>query len=481
MQSHGDRSQLRRRWGTDRGRLLLVSNSYRTIGAMSAQGTPPSLRQAARVWTTIGINSFGGPAGQISVMHREVVDRQGWLDERRFVHALNYCLLLPGPEAQQLATYLGWLTHGVRGGLVAGSLFVIPGFAVMLALSVTYALYGDVDWISGLLFGLQAAVVAIVIHALQRIGTRLVRSPLPIALAAAAFLSLFVFAVPFPAVVIGAGVIGWALGAIRPEWLGQPAIDPAEEAATEQVAVTDGPAPSSSRRALQAAAWCAALWLIPLLALVGSLGTDHVFAQEALLFSQTAVIGFGGAYAILTYVSQEAVGAYGWLSARDMTTGLALAESTPGPLVLVLQFVGFMAGYNQPGSLPPLMAGCIGALIAVWVTFLPCFMFIFAGAPFVERLRHNRALHHALTGISAAVVGVIANLAAWFAITTLFQQTQTVTEGPLRLLLPVVSSLDVWAVSLALIAVVLIWRFHWSTLRVLAVCGGLGILISVIS
>lgn len=439
------------------------------------------MRQAARVWATIGINSFGGPAGQISVMHREVVERRGWLDERRFVHALNYCLLLPGPEAQQLATYLGWLTHGVRGGLVAGSLFVIPGVAVMLALSVTYARYGDVGWIAGLLFGLQAAVVAIVIHALQRIGTRLVRSPLTIALAAAAFLSLFAFAVPFPAVVIGAGVIGWALGAVRPEWPGQPATDPVAEAGTDAVTAADDPLPTSSRRALQAAAWCAALWLIPLLALVGSLGTDHVFAQEALLFSQTAVIGFGGAYAILSYVSQEAVGAYGWLSARDMTTGLALAETTPGPLVLVLQFVGFMAGYNHPGSLPPLVAGLIGALIAVWVTFLPCFMFIFAGAPFVERLRHNRSLHHALTGISAAVVGVIANLAVWFAITTLFQEAQVVSEGPIRLLLPVIDSFDVWAVSLALIAVVLIWRFHWSTLRVLAVCGGLGILISVIS
>lgn len=448
---------------------------------------PVSLREATKVWAYVGLNSFGGPAGQISVMHREVVDERRWISEKRFVHALNYCMLLPGPEAQQLATYVGWLMHGVRGGVIAGSLFVIPGFIVMMALSVMYALFGDVGWVSGLLFGLQAAVIAIVVQAVIRIGGRMLRSPFTITIAAAAFMSLFAFAVPFPYVVIAAGLLGWLVGHARPTWL---RVDASHSSSTESV--TEDATPhlvgddetvprQSARRALRAAAVCAALWFVPVIVLVATLGSDHVFAQEALLFSKMAVIGFGGAYALLTYVSQEAVATYGWLSAKDMTTGLALAETTPGPLVLVLQFVGFMAGYNNPGSLPPLLAGVIGAAIAAWTIFVPCFMFIFAGAPFVERLRHSDALRDALSGIGAAVVGVIANLALWFAFTTLFRETQPTTWGPVTMLAPKPASLNLWAVLIAALAALLIFRLRWATLKVLGVCALLGVTLSLLA
>ncbi len=457
------------------------------MDGMSDTSRPPapvSLREATKVWAYVGVNSFGGPAGQIAVIHREVVDERRWISEKRFVHALNYCMLLPGPEAQQLATYVGWLMHGVRGGVIAGSLFVIPGFIVMMALSVMYALFGDVGWVSGLLFGLQAAVVAIVVQAVIRIGGRMLRSPFTVSAAVAAFVALFVFAVPFPYVVILAGLLGWGVGRVRPDWLGTGGghASGSDGAAADEVAhliADDETVPrQSARRALRAAAVCAVLWLVPVIALVSALGSDHVFAQEALLFSKTAVIGFGGAYAILTYVSQEAVATYGWLSPKDMTTGLALAETTPGPLVLVLQFVGFMAGYNHPGSLPPLVAGAIGAVIAAWTIFVPCFMFIFAGAPFVERLRHSPALRHALSGIGAAVVGVIANLAVWFAFTTFFSQTQSTRWGPATMLTPVPGSLVPWAIGIAVLAAILIFRLRWSTLRVLAVCALIGVALS---
>ena len=392
-------------------------------------------------------------------------------------------MLLPGPEAHQLATYVGWLRHGVRGGVIAGCLFVIPGFIVMMVLSGMYALFGDVGWVSGLLFGLQAAVVAIVVQALIRIGGRMLGSPFTVSAAVAAFVALFVFAVPFPYVVVVAGLVGWGVGRVRPGWLGSASGHSSDEAADEvpHLIGDDETVPrQSARRALRAAAVCAVLWLVPVIALVAALGSDHVFAQEALLFSKTAVIGFGGAYAILTYVSQEAVATYGWLSAKDMATGLALAETTPGPLVLVLQFVGFMAGYNHPGSLPPLVAGAIGAVIAAWTIFVPCFMFIFAGAPFVERLRHNPALRHALSGIGAAVVGVIANLALWFAFTTFFSQTQSTQWGPVTMLTPVPGSLVPWKIGIALLAAVLIFRLRWSTLRVLAVCALIGVGLSLV-
>lgn len=447
------------------------------VGAEPTDLHPVSLREATRVWGYVGLNSFGGPAGQIAVMHREVVDKRRWLSEARFLHALNYCMVLPGPEAQQLATYVGWLMHGVRGGAIAGALFVIPGFVVMMALSIVYAVFGQVGWVAGALFGLQAAVVAIVIQAVIRVGGRTLHSTFLRTVAALAFAALYFFGVPFPIVILVAGLAGWLVGRSRPEW-----IPTARRSAT---AVTDDRPhllpddeavdPAMARGARRAAVLALVLWLIPVLALILALGTDHIFTQQAILFSKTAVITFGGAYAVLAYVSQQAVGVYGWISPTDMVTGLGLAETTPGPLIMVVQFVGFLAAYNNPGTLPPLLAGVIGACITVWVTFLPCFFFIFAGAPYVERLRHSQALRHALAGIGAAVVGVIANLAVWFALTTAFG-TVTVTEwGPAQVWVPDWSTVQWASLAITALAMVLVFRVKTATLRVLAICAIAGV------
>lgn len=438
--------------------------------------SPVPLREATSVWAYVGINSFGGPAGQIAVMHREVVDQRRWISERRFLHALNYCMVLPGPEAQQLATYVGWLMHGVRGGLIAGSLFVLPGFVVMMLLSALYAMHGGVTWVSGLMLGLQAAVVAIVAQALVKVAGRTLHTAMLRWTAVAAFIALFVFDAPFPLVVALAGVLGWVVGRWRASWLPRFTGDDQDDPATTVPTVVSDderiPAPMA-RRALIAAAVCAVLWLAPVVTLVLLLGPESIFTQQALLFSKTAVVTFGGAYAALAYVAQEAVGQFGWMSADDMTTGLGLAETTPGPLILVLQFVGFLGAYNHPGSLAPLLAGVLGAVLTVWVIFLPCFMFIFAGAPFVDRLRHNRGLHNALSAISAAVVGVIANLALWFALSTFFE-VDTWQFGPASLTVPDLPTVDVAAVLIALVAAVLVLRFRRSTLQVLGVCAALG-------
>ncbi len=345
------------------------------------------------VWAKIGLLSFGGPAGQIALMHRELVDRRGWIDEARFLHALNFCMLLPGPEAMQLATYVGWLRSGWRGGLVAGGLFVLPGVVAIMALSWVYVLAGDVGWIAGAFFGLKAAVIALVAEALVRIGRRALKGWWAGLIAAAAFLALFALSVPFPLVVLGAAGIGFLT---------------ARGEAVAPVAA----GPSTLRVAL---VW-AALWLGPVLALLALLGPEHVLAQVALYFSQMAVLTFGGAYAVLAWVAQAAVETFHWLSAPQMLDGLAMAETTPGPLIMVTQFVGFMAGYGEGG----LGLATLAALVTTWVTFAPCFLWIFALAPHAERLRGNPALAGALSAVTAAVVGVIANLALWFALHALF-------------------------------------------------------------
>ncbi len=434
-----------------------------------------TLREATRVWAYVGVNSFGGPAGQIAVMHREVVDERRWLSERRFLHALNYCMVLPGPEAQQLATYIGWLMNGIRGGLVAGVLFVVPGSLVMLVLSAVYAVYGQVGWVAGLLFGLQAAVVAIVVQAMYRLGSRTLKTPLLRLFAVAAFVALFFFGVPFPLVILAAGLLGWWAGVRRPDWLPAFREDSEQDATTANTVLSDDERvpPVAARRALVAAGVLLVAWLLPVVALVVMLGSDSVYTQIAVLFSKTAVVTFGGAYAVLAYVSQQAVQQYGWITAQDMTTGLGLAETTPGPLIMVVQFVGFLAAYNNPGSLPPLLAGVLGAAITVWVTFVPCFMFIFAGAPFVDRLRHNRGLHNALSAIGASVVGVIGNLALWFALATFFV-VSTRSFGPVTVTVPDLATIDWPSVVIAAVAGVLVFRVRWPTLRVLAVCAVLG-------
>lgn len=440
--------------------------------------TPPapvSFREAARVWAYIGINSLGGPAGQISVMHREVVDQRRWVSDSRFVHALNYCLLLPGPEAQQLATYLGWLMHGVRGGVTAGTLFILPGFVVMLALSAIYSVFGTVTWVSGLLFGLQAAVVALVLQAMVRLARRTLHGPVLVCIAVASFLGLFALALPFPLVIALAAAAGWLLGRLRPTWIDRtsPAPDTdAEVLLGDEMGVTTGQARSARRAALVALV----LWLVPVLVLVLVLGASNLYAQQAVLFSKTAVITFGGAYAVLTYIAQQAVQNFHWLSMGDMATGLGLAETTPGPLLLVLEFVGFVAAYEHPGTLPPLLAGLFGATLTVWVTFLPSFFFIFIGAPYIERLRHNVTLRHALTGLGASVVGVIGNLAVTFAIATAFTSIQPHAWGPFTLELPVLSSVKIASLLISAVALVLVFRFRQPTLRILGVCAVLGLI-----
>ncbi len=438
-----------------------------------------TMREAVRVWGAVGLNSFGGPAGQIAVMHRELVERRSWVSERRFLHALNYCMVLPGPEAQQLATYVGWLMHGVRGGVVAGALFIAPGFVVMMALAATYALYGQVPWVSALLSGLQAAVVVIVAEAVMRLSRRALTTPLLRLVAVAAFAALFAFSLPFPLVVIGAGLLGWAVGRVRPGWLpaGFGGAGAPVDGRPHVIADDESVDAAAARGARRAALVGLLLWLAPLALLVALLGSESVWTQLGLLFSTSAIVTFGGAYAVLSFISVQAVQAYGWLSADDMAAGLGLAETTPGPLILVVQFVGFLAAFGSPGSLPPLLAGVLGASLAVWVTFVPCFVFIFAGAPYVERLRGSLPLHHALSAVSAAVVGVVANLGLWFALTVLFDRTQTRSLGPLEVLVPEWSSIQWGMVAITVLAGFLALGQRQPTWRVLLLCAVAGVLV----
>lgn len=425
--------------------------------------------EAVTVWLRVAALSFGGPAGQIAVMHRILVEEKRWVGERRFLHALNYCMLLPGPEAQQLAVYLGWLLHKTRGGLVAGTLFVLPGFLAILALSWIYALFGEVGVVEGLFFGLKAAVIAIVLAALVRIASRALKNRVLQAIAAAAFIAIFVFDVLFPVIVLTAGLIGFLGGRSgSPHFRlgGGHGAAGAGALADVDSALGDG-VPGHARPALawslRVAAVCLVLWLGPLGALAAGLGLGHVFTEIAFFFSKMAVVTFGGAYAVLAYVAQEAVQSYGWLQPGEMLDGLAMAETTPGPLIQVVQFVGFMGALRQPGPLDPLLAATLAAVLTTWVTFVPCFLWIFLGAPFSEALRENEALTGALSAITAAVVGVILNLVVWFAMHGLFAEVSTVPG--LALELPVPASLDPAALGLTLAAVLAVFRWrlamHW--------------------
>jgi chromate transporter len=430
-----------------------------------------SFRVALRTWTRIGLESFGGPAGQIAVMHRVLVDEKRWIGEERFLHGLSYCMLLPGPEAQQLATYVGWLMHGTRGGLAAGLLFVAPGAVVMLVLSSIYAAYGNVAWVAALFFGVKSAVLALVIEALLRIGRRALRHRSHVAIAAAAFVAIFGFAVPFPAIVAGAAGIGWALARWVPATVAaEPRADDTGPKPVVDALLEDAMpayARPSVRRTLRVAAGWLALWLVPVVALVAAIGADHVLARIATLFSKLAVVTFGGAYAVLAYLAQQAVAGYGWLTPGQMLDGLGLAETTPGPLILVLQFVAFQAAYRDPGTLPPWLAGTCAAAIALWVTFVPCFLWIFVGGPYVETLRGSRSLRGALGGITAAVVGVVLNLVVWFALHVLFARVDERSVGALVLHVPVWSTLSLPAAAIALGAAIAALRFHVSMFRLL--------------
>ncbi len=445
-----------------------------------AHGIP--FAEAVKVWLRVAALSFGGPAGQIAVMHRILVDEKKWIGEGRFLHALNFCMLLPGPEAQQLTVYLGWLLHKTKGGLVAGTLFVLPGFLAILALSWIYVLFGDLAVIEGLFFGLKAAVLAIVVSALVKIASRALQNNVLLAVAGLAFIAIFAFDVLFPLIVLGAGLIGYlgtkaGSAAFRlgggHGGKGDAGLADADSALG---AATPAHARPSRGWTVRIAVIFLALWLGPLVLLLVLAGADDVFSQIAVFFSKMAVVTFGGAYAVLAYVAQEAVQNYGWLLPGEMLDGLGMAETTPGPLIQVVQFVGFLGAYRDPGTLPPLLAATIAAVLTTWVTFVPCFLWIFLGAPFSERLRDNKALSGALSAITAAVVGVIANLAVWFAVHSLFAEVVQIEGFGLALELPVPGSLDPAALTLTVLALLAVFRFRLGTGWTLAGAALLGML-----
>ncbi len=410
------------------------------MGSIDTAPTP-TFREALAVWAKIGVLSFGGPAGQIALMHRMLVDERRWIAEDRFLHALNFCMLLPGPEAMQLATYIGWRLHGTLGGLVAGLLFVLPGAIVVLALSIAYAYFGQVPIVEAAFVGIKAAVLVIVVEALLRLARRALRGPYAAVIAAAAFIGIFFFAVPFPLIVAAAAAIGFMLLPSAP--LRRDQESPAE------------PPVRLSRTVATAALWLA-IWIGPLLLLAVLFGRTHVTTDIALFFSKLSVVTFGGAYAVLAYMAQQAVETYGWLSAGEMLDGLGLAETTPGPLILVTEFVGFLAGFRKGGE-PQLAFGLLGAAVTLWATFAPCFLWIFVGAPYVERLSTSPRLAGALAAVTAAVVGVILNLSLWFALHVIFGSVTATWYGPLQIWTPELASLNVEALALAVLAAALLF------------------------
>jgi chromate transporter len=422
---------------------------------------PPDFREALGFWWKLGWISFGGPAGQISIMHREIVERRRWLSEEHFLHALNFCMLLPGPEAQQLATYLGWRLHGARGGIAAGVLFVLPSVFILLGLAWLYMAGGGITWIAGLFYGLIPAVIAIVAAAVLRIGKKALKTSSLWLIAGLAFVAIFHFKISFVIIILTAAAVGWVGGRLWPKQF---------PAGKGHAGVGDGadeclelppPARASVARTMMVSAICLALWWLPLLGVGWMLGWGGIHFQEGLFFSKAALVTFGGAYAVLPYVAQMTVMKFGWLSQSQMMAGLGLAETTPGPLIMVLQFVGFVAAWQHPGNLPPLVAGTLGALVTTWVTFLPCFLFVFLGAPHVESLRERPAIASALTAITAAVVGVILNLAVWFA---------------WHALRPSAGEFDGFVAVVAVAAWIAMERFRIGVIPVLAACAGLGVI-----
>jgi len=442
-----------------------------------------SLGDAFRVWVRISLLSFGGPAGQIAVMHRILVDETRWVSESRFLHALNYCMLLPGPEAQQLATYIGWLLHRTLGGLIAGILFIVPGAIVILGLSILYAGFQELSFVEALFFGIKAAVLAVVIEAVMRIGKRALKNAPMYIIAVSAFIGIFFFAIPFPVIVAAAAAIGMIGKLVSPKNFAVGTVHEPDTSTENNApavdAALDGDAMShtkpSTARSVKVLAICLTLWFGPLIALSMVLGPGHVFLQEGLFFSKMAVVTFGGAYAVLAYVAQQAVDNYNWLAPGEMLDGLGMAETTPGPLIMVVQFVGFMGAYRNPGMLDPMTAGILGAMLTTWVTFVPCFLWIFLGAPYIESLRGNRLLAAALSAITAAVVGVVLNLAVWFALHVVFGEVQEQALGPVRLFIPVWHTIQWAALAIAVGALVAMFRFRAGMMATLFVSAALGV------
>jgi len=440
-----------------------------------------SLREAFWVWARVAALSFGGPAGQIAVMHRILVEEKRWIGETRFLHALNYCMLLPGPEAHELAIYIGWLMHRVRGGILAGVLFVLPGFVVLGTLSWLYAVYGHIAVVQSLFFGLTAAVLAVVLEAVMRVGKRALKSRGAVVIAVLAFTGIFFFALPFPLIILAAGAIGFAGNALRPDWFaaraGHGAAKEESEPALIDAALARG-LPSHLKpslfRFLRVAVIGGVIWLGPLAVLLATLGPDNVFSTIGLFNSKMAVVTFGGAYAVLAYMAQQAVQHYHWLKPNEMLVGLGFAETTPGPLICVVQFVGFMAAFRQPGALDPALAGFVGGAMAMWSTFVPPFIWIFLGGPYIEALIGNRSLNAALSAITAAVVGVILNLAVWFALHTLFARVSDWHGYGLSVSVPDLTSVNVAALVLAAAAMVAMFRFKVGMIPTMLACSVAG-------
>jgi chromate transporter len=452
-----------------------MAERHQADGARADDLVP--FRTAVRAWFRISLQTFGGPAGQIAVMHRTLVDELRWFGERRFLHALNYCMLLPGPEAQQLAIYLGWLLNGTAGGLVAGVLFVLPGFVTIMALSAVYAGLGDTLGVEALFAGVAPAVLAVVAAAVVRVGGRTLRNGLLIGIAVAAFVALALFRLPFPLVVAGAALVGFVGGRVWPSRFevgghGGPTAEGSAPLVSDDALHRAGP---SWARAARIVGIGAMAWSAPILVLGLFLGTNSVFVEQGLFFSGAAVVTFGGAYAVLAYVAQQAVYTYGWLVPGEMVRGLAMAETTPGPLIQVVQFVAFMGAYRQPGSLNPWVAAVFGACVVTWVTYVPCFLWIFLGAPHIEALRGNANLSAALTAVTAAVVGVIANLALFFAVHTLFGAVDDARHyGWIQLDVPDWSTISPRALAVGALAFWLLFRRKTTVLRTLGICAVVG-------
>jgi len=462
-------------------RRMRVHGIQRVAELPSPRAESVTVAEATRVWAKIGWLGFGGPAGQIALMHRELVERRRWISDERFLHALNYCMLLPGPEAQQLAIYIGWLMHRTRGGVIAGTLFVLPGALVILVLSWLYATYQQVPAITAIFYGLKAAVLAVVVAAVIRIGKRALRNRTLVGIAAAAFIGIFFFKVPFPVIVSGAALFGVVGRRVWPGSFPAPAspelLAKGDYLIDQRIARGEpdhtGP---SLRRSLIVSSVCIALWFAPVLAVIALFGRESIFAQQGLFFSQTAMVTFGGAYAVLAYIAQRAVETYGWLTPGEMLDGLALAETTPGPLIMVVQYVAFIAAFRHPGNLSPYASGVLGSLLTIWVTFVPCFLWIFLGAPYIEALRTNRVIHAALSAITAAVVGVILNLSVWFAVHTIFHRVEPQSWSVLHVDVPVWESVDAAALTLSAAALLAMLRFKVQmgcTLAGSAILGGL--------
>lgn len=435
-----------------------MNGSQRAAGGKSQPNDVIPLAEATRAWFQISLQTFGGPAGQIAVMQHKLVDEKRWIGQRRFLHALNYCMLLPGPEAQQLAIYTGWLLNGARGGLIAGTLFVLPGVLAMLVLSAIYVRFGETAAVSALFAGVAPAVIAIVVQAVQRVAKRALNHIVLVGLAVGSFLALTFFAVPFPVVVLSAGLLGWLLSRLLPALAESGGHDPgtggSEPLISDDLLHQELP---SKRRSVVVLALGLSLWFLPVAAVALFVSSTDVFVDQGLFFSGAAVVTFGGAYAVLAYVAQQAVNVYGWLAPGEMVRGLALAETTPGPLIMVVQFVAFVGAYRNPGTLDPWAAAVLASLLVTWVTFVPCFLWVLLGAPYVERMRSNHHLTAGLTGITAAVVGVIANLALFFALHTLFDRRQ--------------------AFAITTIALIVTVGRGWSPMRTLGFCAALGLVV----